>query len=106
MLAAKRVRGLAPLATGILGAITSRTGNRATTLSKFADELITSMKQAAAHASGRRVRDSDVKTIRKAPHMSQRKRAGNLAEFFAASPLRGSRMKTRRVTDRLQKLEL
>jgi prevent-host-death family protein len=34
------------------------------------------------------------------------KRAGSLAEFFAASPLRGSRMKTRRVTDRLRKLDL
>jgi prevent-host-death family protein len=31
------------------------------------------------------------------------KRAGNLAEFFAASPLRGSGMKTRRATDRLRK---
>ena len=75
-------------------------------MSKFADELITSKKQAAAHAGGQRVRDPDVKAIRKAPHMSQHKRAGNLAEFFAASPLRGSLMKTRRVTDRPQKLEL
>ncbi|HMA73517.1 MAG TPA: type II toxin-antitoxin system Phd/YefM family antitoxin [Xanthobacteraceae bacterium] len=34
------------------------------------------------------------------------KRAGNLAEFFAASPLRGSRMKTRRMTGGLRKLDL
>jgi prevent-host-death family protein len=34
------------------------------------------------------------------------KRAGNLAEFFAASPLRGSRMKTKRVAGRLRKLDL
>jgi prevent-host-death family protein len=34
------------------------------------------------------------------------RRAGNLAEFFAASPLRGSRIKTKRVPDRLRKLDL
>jgi|SRR5215468_10048599 len=49
------------------------------TKGKFADELITSMKQAAQHAGGRRVRGlrittvevPDVKAIRKALHMSQ-----------------------------------
>ena len=30
------------------------------------------------------------------------KRSGNLAEFFAASPLRGSRLKVRRSRDRLR----
>ncbi len=34
------------------------------------------------------------------------RRTGNLAEFFAASPLRGSRLKMRRVADRLRKLDL
>ena len=34
------------------------------------------------------------------------KRTGNLAEFFAASPLRGSRMKAKRATDRLRTLDL
>lgn len=34
------------------------------------------------------------------------RRSGNLAEFFAASPLRGSRMKATRATDRLRKLDL
>ena len=34
------------------------------------------------------------------------KRAGNLAEFFAASPLRGSRLKTRRMTGGPRKLDL
>jgi prevent-host-death family protein len=34
------------------------------------------------------------------------KRVGNLAEFFAASPLRGSRLKTRRAPDGLRKLDL
>ena len=33
-------------------------------------------------------------------------RAGNLAEFFAASPLRGSGLKLRRMKDRPRKLEL
>ncbi|HZS83802.1 MAG TPA: type II toxin-antitoxin system Phd/YefM family antitoxin [Stellaceae bacterium] len=33
------------------------------------------------------------------------KRAGNLAEFFAASPLRGSGLKTRRRKDRPRQLE-
>jgi hypothetical protein len=33
-------------------------------------------------------------------------RVGNLAEFFAASPLRGSRMKIKRVASRLRKLDL
>jgi prevent-host-death family protein len=33
------------------------------------------------------------------------RRAGNLAEFFAASPLRGSRMKIRREADPLRKLD-
>jgi putative transcriptional regulator len=48
-------------------------------MSKFADELIASMKQAAAHAGGQKVRGfrvttveiPDVKAIRKALHMSQ-----------------------------------
>ena len=34
------------------------------------------------------------------------KRTGNLAEFFAASPLRGSGMKTVRMTDRPRKIGL
>jgi prevent-host-death family protein len=34
------------------------------------------------------------------------KRTGNLAEFFAASPLRGSRTKIKRMTGRLRKLDL
>lgn len=34
------------------------------------------------------------------------KRAGNLAEFFAASPLRGSGVKIKRTTDRLRKVDL
>jgi prevent-host-death family protein len=34
------------------------------------------------------------------------KRAGNLAEFFAASPLRGSGLKVRRAKDRLRKVDL
>jgi prevent-host-death family protein len=34
------------------------------------------------------------------------KRAGNLAEFFAASPLRGSAMRTKRVKDRPRKVDL
>lgn len=34
------------------------------------------------------------------------KRVGNLAEFFAASPLCGSRLKTKRRSDRLRKLGL
>jgi prevent-host-death family protein len=34
------------------------------------------------------------------------KRSGNLAEFFAASPLRGSGMKVRRSKDRLRPLDL
>jgi len=33
-------------------------------------------------------------------------RGGNLAEFFAASPLRGSGLKLRRMKDRPRKLEL
>ena len=33
-------------------------------------------------------------------------RAGNLAEFFAASPLRGSGLKLRRAKERARKLEL
>ncbi len=48
-------------------------------MSKFADELIVSMNQAAAHASGKKVRGlrittvevPDVKAIRKALRMSQ-----------------------------------
>jgi len=48
-------------------------------MSKFADELITSMKQAAAYAEGRKVRGMritkrevpDVKAIRRALRMSQ-----------------------------------
>lgn len=34
------------------------------------------------------------------------RRIGNLAEFFAASPLRGSRLKTRRSKDRPRDLDL
>lgn len=34
------------------------------------------------------------------------KRRGNLAEFFAASPLRGSGMKVRRSKDRLRPIDL
>ena len=34
------------------------------------------------------------------------RRAGNLAEFFAASPLRGSAMRTRRRRDRPRKVDL
>jgi prevent-host-death family protein len=34
------------------------------------------------------------------------RRVGNLAEFFAASPLRGSRLKTGRITGRLRKVDL
>lgn len=34
------------------------------------------------------------------------KRTGNLAEFFAASPLRGSGLKTKRAKDRPRKLDL
>jgi prevent-host-death family protein len=34
------------------------------------------------------------------------KRTGNLAEFFAASPLRGSAMRTKRVKDRPRKIDL
>ncbi len=34
------------------------------------------------------------------------KRAGNLAEFFAGSPLRASGLKVKRVKDRPRKLEL
>jgi prevent-host-death family protein len=34
------------------------------------------------------------------------KRVGNLAEFFAASPLRGSGVKIRRRTDRPRKVDL
>lgn len=34
------------------------------------------------------------------------RRTGNLAEFFAASPLRGSGMRTRRAKDRPRKVDL
>lgn len=34
------------------------------------------------------------------------KRQGNLAEFFASSPLRGSRMRVKRLRGRLRKVEL
>jgi prevent-host-death family protein len=34
------------------------------------------------------------------------KRTGSLAEFFAASPLRGSGLKTKRAKDRPRKIEL
>jgi len=34
------------------------------------------------------------------------RRSGNLAEFFAASPLRGSGMKVRRSKDRLRPIDL
>ncbi|MPY88223.1 MAG: type II toxin-antitoxin system prevent-host-death family antitoxin [Luteitalea sp.] len=34
------------------------------------------------------------------------KRTGNLAEFFAASPLRGSKLKVRRVKGGLRKVDL
>ena len=34
------------------------------------------------------------------------KRAGNLAEFFAASPLRGSKLRVKRVKGRLRKVDL
>ena len=34
------------------------------------------------------------------------RRAGNLAEFFAQSPLRGSGLKTERIKDQPQKLDL
>lgn len=34
------------------------------------------------------------------------KRVGNLAEFFAASPLRGSGMRTKRLKDRPRKVDL
>ncbi len=34
------------------------------------------------------------------------RRAGNLAEFFAVSPLRGSAMRTRRRRDRPRKVDL
>lgn len=34
------------------------------------------------------------------------KRVGNLAEFFAASPLRGSGLRTKRLKDRPRKVEL
>jgi prevent-host-death family protein len=34
------------------------------------------------------------------------KRKGNLAEFFAASPLRGSGVKIRRLTGRVRKVDL
>ena len=34
------------------------------------------------------------------------KRVGNLAEFFAASPLRGSRLKARRLKERPRKVNL
>jgi hypothetical protein len=34
------------------------------------------------------------------------KRTGNLAEFFAASPLRGSGMKARRIKDRPRPIRL
>jgi prevent-host-death family protein len=36
----------------------------------------------------------------------KRKRKGNLAEFLASSPLRGSGLKTRRLPMRLRKVEL
>jgi len=34
------------------------------------------------------------------------KRTGNLAEFFAASPLRGSGLKVKRIKDRPRKVDL
>jgi len=34
------------------------------------------------------------------------KRVGNLAEFFAASPLRGSRLRIKRSKDRARKIDL
>lgn len=34
------------------------------------------------------------------------RRQGNLAEFFASSPLRGSRMRVKRLRGRLRKVEL
>jgi prevent-host-death family protein len=34
------------------------------------------------------------------------KRTGNLAEFFAASPLRGSGLKVKRIKDRARKVDL
>ena len=34
------------------------------------------------------------------------RRIGNLAEFFAASPLRGSRLKIKRIKDRPRKVDL
>lgn len=34
------------------------------------------------------------------------RRTGNLAEFFAASPLRGSKLKTRRAKERPRKVEI
>jgi len=43
-----------------------------------------------------------------APEEWERKtrRAGNLAEFFAASPLRGSGLKVKRLKDRARKVDL
>lgn len=34
------------------------------------------------------------------------KRVGSLADFFAASPLRGSRLRIRRIKDRARKIDL
>ena len=34
------------------------------------------------------------------------KRSGSLADFFAASPLRGSQLKTKRLRDRARKVDL
>ena len=74
-------------------------------MSKFADELIASMKQAAAHAGGQRMRGLRVTTV-EVPDVKATTRASNLAEFLAASPLRASRMKIGRMAGRLRKLDL
>jgi hypothetical protein len=71
-------------------------------MSKSGDELITNAKQAADTLQGKTV------AVPAAAERSERKpkRASNLAEFFAASPLPGSRIKTSRMSDRPRKLDL
>lgn len=63
-----------------------------------------------AHASGPQTitRNGRTAAVIVAPEEWERKtkRTGNLAEFFATSPLRGSGLRVRRKTDRARKIDL
>jgi prevent-host-death family protein len=92
-----------PSSDRIVGSWTAGTWTVAEAKAKFS-EVIERAQSAGPQAITRNGRKAVV-VVAAEEWERKIKRTGNLAEFFAASPLRGSRMKIRRVAGPLRKLD-